>query len=95
MASHAQATDTWPTRPVRIVHGFAPGGPIDHLARLLAAQFHEHFKQSAIVEAKPGAGGTMAARYVARSAPGNYTLFLMASGHAAAPACTARCPTTR
>ena len=85
VASHAQATDSWPNRPVRIVHGFAPGGPIDHLARLLAAQFHEHFKQSAIVEAKPGAGGTMAARYVARSAPDGYTLFLMASGHAAAP----------
>lgn len=85
LPAQAQATDTWPNKPVRIVHGFAPGGPIDHLARLLAAQFHERFGQTAIVEAKPGAGGTMAARYVARSAPDGYTLLLLASGHAAAP----------
>ncbi|QRQ85119.1 tripartite tricarboxylate transporter substrate binding protein [Cupriavidus oxalaticus] len=81
----AQAPDAWPGKPIRIIHGFAAGGPIDSFARLLAAQFHERFGQPAIVEAKPGAGGTIAARYVARSAPDGYTLYLMASGHATAP----------
>lgn len=83
--ANGQATDAWPSKPVRIIHGFAAGGPIDSFARLLAAQFQQRFGQPAIVEARPGAGGTIAARYVARSAPDGYTLFLMASGHATAP----------
>jgi tripartite-type tricarboxylate transporter receptor subunit TctC len=75
----------WPTRPVRIVHGFGPGGPVDIFARLVAAQFPEHFGQQAIVEGKPGAGGTLGANFVAKSEPDGYTLFFMASGHSAAP----------
>ncbi|TFZ04998.1 tripartite tricarboxylate transporter substrate binding protein [Ramlibacter rhizophilus] len=81
-AAHAQA---WPTKTVRIVHGFPPGGPVDTLARLVAAQFPEHFGQQAIVEGKPGAGGTIGANFVAKAEPDGYTLFLMASGHSAAP----------
>ncbi len=80
-----QATPAWPTRTVRIVHGFTPGGPVDNLARLIALQFPEHFGQAAIVEGKPGAGGTIGASYVAKAEPDGYTLFLMASGHSAAP----------
>lgn len=79
---HAQA---WPNRPVRIVHGFPPGGPVDALARLVAAQFSGRFGQQAIVEGKPGAGGTLGAAFVARSDPDGHTLFFMASGHSAAP----------
>ncbi|MDM0084956.1 tripartite tricarboxylate transporter substrate binding protein [Variovorax sp. J31P179] len=84
----AQATAPaapWPTKPVRIIHGFTSGGPVDNLARLLAAQFPEAFGQQAIVEGKPGAGGTIGANYVAKAEPDGYTLFLMASGHSAAP----------
>lgn len=76
---------TWPTKPVRIVHGFTSGGPVDNLARLVAAQFSERFGQQAIVEGKPGAGGTIGANFVAKAEPDGYTLFLMASGHSAAP----------
>lgn len=75
----------WPVRPVRIVHGFPPGGPVDAMARLLASQFAEAFGQQALVEGRPGAGGTLGAAHVARAEPDGYTLYLMASGHAAAP----------
>ena len=80
----AQAA-SWPTRPVKIVHGFGPGGPVDLLARLVANQFAEKFGQPAVVEGKPGAGGTIGANFVAKAEPDGYTLFLMASGHSAAP----------
>jgi hypothetical protein len=49
----AQSADSWPNRPVRIIHGFAPAGPIDNFARLLAAQFNDRFGEPAIVEGKP------------------------------------------
>ena len=78
-SSFAQA---WPARPVRIVHGFGPGGPVDIIARMIAANFSEQLGQQAIVEGKPGAGGTVGAGYVARVEPDGYTIFLMASGHA-------------
>jgi tripartite-type tricarboxylate transporter receptor subunit TctC len=58
---------------------------VDALARLIAAQFPEQFGQQAVVEGKPGAGGTIGANYVAKAEPDGYTLFLMASGHSAAP----------
>ena len=82
--AQAQAT-AWPNKTVRIVHGFTAGGPVDALARLVAQQITERFGQQAIVEGKPGAGGTLGAQFVARSEPDGYTLFLMASGHSAAP----------
>jgi tripartite-type tricarboxylate transporter receptor subunit TctC len=75
----------YPARPIRIIHGFTPGGPVDIIARLMAAQLGERFGQQAIVEGKPGAGGTVGANFVAKAEPDGYTLFLMASGHATAP----------
>jgi tripartite-type tricarboxylate transporter receptor subunit TctC len=75
----------WPSRPVRMVHGFPPGGSVDIIARLLAAQMGERLGQQVIVDGRPGAGGTMGATIVARGEPDGYTLFLMASGHATAP----------
>lgn len=84
-AAAPAAAQEYPVRPIRIVHGFTPGGPVDIIARLFAAQFGERFGQPAIVEGKPGAGGTVGANFVARAEPDGYTLFLMASGHATAP----------
>ncbi|TWT15403.1 tripartite tricarboxylate transporter substrate binding protein [Reyranella sp. CPCC 100927] len=75
----------YPTRPIRIVHGFTAGGPVDAIARLIAAGLSERLGQQAFVEGKPGAGGTLGAQAVARSDPDGYTLFLMASGHATSP----------
>ncbi|GAA4341379.1 tripartite tricarboxylate transporter substrate binding protein [Variovorax defluvii] len=84
-AAQGGAPSSWPSKPVRIIHGFTSGGPVDALARLVAAQFPEQFGQQAVVEGKPGAGGTIGANYVAKAEPDGYTLFLMASGHSAAP----------
>ena len=75
----------YPSRPIRIIHGFTPGGPVDVTARLMAAGLGERFGQQAIVEGKPGAGGTVGANFVAKSEADGYTLFLMASGHATSP----------
>ena len=85
LAAPAAFAQDYPLKPIRIIHGFTPGGPVDIIARLMAAQFGERFGQQAIVEGKPGAGGTVGANFVARSEPDGYTLFLMASGHATAP----------
>lgn len=79
------AAQGYPAKPIRIYHGFTPGGPVDIIARLMAAAFGEHFKQQAIVEGKPGAGGTIGANFVAKSEPDGYALFLMASGHSTSP----------
>jgi tripartite-type tricarboxylate transporter receptor subunit TctC len=84
-ACGAGAQDRWPSRPIRFVHGFPPGGSVDITARLLAARMAETLGQTVIVDGRPGAGGTTGAGIVAKSEPDGYTLFLMASGHATSP----------
>lgn len=87
VAGHAcaQSADQWPTRPIRLLHGFTSGGSVDITARLLAAQMTAALGQQVIVDGRPGAGGTTGAAIVAKSEADGYTLFLMASGHATSP----------
>ena len=77
--SWAQA---YPARPARIVAGFPPGGITDTYARLIAQWLSEHLGQQFFVENRPGAGGTLAAETVAKSAPDGYTLLLTTSADA-------------
>jgi tripartite-type tricarboxylate transporter receptor subunit TctC len=76
LAGTAWAQADWPSKPVRIVVPFAPGGTTDLTARIVAEQLGQTFKQNFIVENKAGAGGNVGANEVAKAAPDGYT-FLM------------------
>jgi len=69
----------FPTKPIRIVNPFSPGGGLDQLARILAQKLQESMGQPVIVENKTGAGGNIGADFVAKSAPDGYTLVMGSS----------------
>lgn len=76
LSSAALAQNGWPTKPVRMVVPFAPGGTTDILARAIAPELSRAFGQSFVVENRAGAGGNVGAELVARSAPDGYTLLM-------------------
>jgi tripartite-type tricarboxylate transporter receptor subunit TctC len=83
--AHAQAN--WPTKPVTLVVPFAAGGPTDVVARTLGASMTRTLGQTIVIENKLGAGGTVAATYVARQAqPDGYTFFIHHNGMATSTA---------
>lgn len=86
-AFSAQAAEDWPKqRPVNVIVAFAPGGSTDTLARKLSQLLGEHYKQSFVVENKPGAGGNIGTAYAARQKPDGYTLYLgTVASHGVAP----------
>jgi tripartite-type tricarboxylate transporter receptor subunit TctC len=72
----AQAQQAYPTRPIRILVPFPPGGTSDILSRLISPKLNEKWGQSVLVESRPGAAGAIAMEAVAKSAPDGYTLVL-------------------
>ena len=82
-AAHA---DTYPSKPITLIQPFGPGSATDTITRVVAQHLSGALGQSVVVEGRPGANGTLAATYVARSAPDGYTLFMGTnSPHSAAP----------
>jgi tripartite-type tricarboxylate transporter receptor subunit TctC len=73
---------TYPSRPVRIVVGFPPGGPTDIAARLIGQSLSERLGQQFVIENRPGAGSNIGTEAVVRAPPDGYTLFLAYSANA-------------
>ncbi|HTT46918.1 MAG TPA: tripartite tricarboxylate transporter substrate binding protein [Pseudolabrys sp.] len=78
LSGTAMAQETYPSRPVRLIVGFTPGSASDVVGRFFAKGAESQLGQSVVVENKPGAGSSIAAKYVARSAADGYTILLMA-----------------
>ena len=76
------AAQDYPNRPIRIIVGFAPGGGVDTVARLVGQEMSKSLGQSIVIENRPGAAGTIGAGAAARSEADGYTLVMLPGGHA-------------
>jgi tripartite-type tricarboxylate transporter receptor subunit TctC len=81
----ALAADPWPTRPIKLVVPFPPGGPTDTASRIIGLQLGERLKQPVVVENKAGASGMIAAAQVAKTAGDGYTFMMLATPTLLAP----------
>ncbi|MBX9700706.1 MAG: tripartite tricarboxylate transporter substrate binding protein, partial [Acetobacteraceae bacterium] len=80
LARPAIAQETWPSRPLRMVVPFAPGGPTDVMARVVAQALTGPLGQPVVVENRAGGGGNVGTAAVARAAPDGYTLITVSTG---------------
>jgi tripartite-type tricarboxylate transporter receptor subunit TctC len=83
---------SYPDHPVKIVVPFAPAGPTDVMARLIAQKLSESLKQQFYVENHPGAGGNIGMTQVAKSAPDGYTMLVASSSYVVNPSLYAKNP---
>ena len=80
------APGSYPTKPIKIVVPFPPGGGTDIIGRMIGAKLSENWKQPVVIENRPGASGNIGADYVSRQAPDGYTLMITSAPFAIAPA---------
>ena len=76
LALTAAAQDGWPSRPIRIIVPFAPGGGGDAVVRIISVKLGERLGQSIVIENRPGASGYIGAQAVASAAPDGYTVLM-------------------
>jgi len=76
VAQAATAEERYPTRPIRLIVAFAPGGSVDVVARLIGQKLAESWGQQVVIDNRPGAGGNLSAEICARAAPDGYTLYM-------------------
>ena len=89
-SAHAQtaasaSAQAYPSKPVRLIVGFAPGGGTDVVARAIANELAEGLRQRVVIENRPGANGVVGTELTAKSPPDGYTLLMVNSGHTANP----------
>ena len=82
LAAGQVMAQAWPAKPVRIVVPFPAGGTTDQVARIVQARFSEFLGQQVVIDNKGGAGGSIGASEVVRSAPDGYTLLMVFDTHA-------------
>ena len=85
-AAQSPSISGFPTKPVKLIVPFAPGGPTDTVARLLAERLQAHWKHAVVLDYKPGAGTVLGTQTVARSPADGYTLGMAISAHMINPA---------
>src|SRR5438128_1718020 len=76
LAASAALAQSYPTRPIRLIVSFPPGGAVDVIARTVGQPLGERLGQSIVVDNRPGSNGNIAAEIAARSKPDGYTLFM-------------------
>jgi tripartite-type tricarboxylate transporter receptor subunit TctC len=90
--AQAAPAEAYPSKPIRILVGFTPGGGPDITARYLSSKLNESWKQAVVVENRLGAGSNVAAQALATSAADGYTLLSVSSAHAVSPAIYPKLP---
>ena len=89
LVATSAAAQPWPAKPIRMVVPFAPGGPVDVVARLISPKLSEALGQPIVIENKTGAGGNLGVREVAKAAPDGYTVLATSSSFAVNPSLSA------
>src|SRR5215831_15094141 len=85
LAATAATAQEWPTRPIRVIVSFPPGGTVDITARIVQPKLSESLGQTVVIENRGGAGGAVATEAAAKSAPDGYTFLLTLSSHTINP----------
>lgn len=85
LVAGAAMAQAWPSKPLKLVVPFPPGGPTDTASRIISQRLSDRLKQPVVVENRAGASGSIAAAYVAKSRPDGYTLMMLATPTLLAP----------
>jgi tripartite-type tricarboxylate transporter receptor subunit TctC len=92
LASFDSYSQSWPTKPVKFIVPYPPGGTVDPLARMVGAKLTEPLGQPFVVENRAGAGGLVGTGVAAKAAPDGYTFLFVFDNHAVNPALVANVP---